>query len=361
MTMETGNGNRPLVRVLLVVGLVVVGVVAVVVLGKVLADAVTQAAPVTTTVQAGIAVTVEVPEGASARSIGGSMETAGVVGERDLIRVVEREGIASQLKPGIYLLETGMTPEQVAARLVAGPDVVEDSVIILEGVTVAAAIDSLAAQTGYDVEDFAEPLRNERVTSPYLPTDLPEGVDELARWEGLLYPARYQVADDATPRQILQLMSDEMVKRMSGVDWSRLDELGVTQYEALIVASLIQREAGVEEDRPLIASVIYNRLEAGIPLQIDATVVYALGGSPGRVLAEHLEVESPWNTYLFRGLTPTPIGTVQMESLRAAADPADTEFRFYVLVSEDGRHGFSVTYEEHQAKIAQAKADGILP
>lgn len=361
MTMETSKGNRPLVRVLVVVGLLVVGVVAVVVLGKVLADAVTQAAPVTTTIEAGIAVTVDVPDGASARSIGGAMETAGVVDGQDLVRVVEKEGIAAQLKPGIYLLETGMTPEQVAARLVAGPDVVGESVIILEGVTVAAAIESLAAQTGHTVEDFAEPLRNERVTSPYLPTDLPEGVDELARWEGLLYPARYQITDEASPRQILQLMSDEMVKRMGEVDWSGLEALGVTQYEAIIAASLIQREAGVDEDRPLIASVIYNRLAAGIPLQIDATVVYALGGSPGRVLAEHLEIESPWNTYLFRGLPPTPIGTVQMESLHAAANPADTNFLFYVLVSEDGRHGFSATYEEHQAKIAKAKADGILP
>lgn len=361
MTMESSNADRPLVRVLLVVGLVGAGIVAIVLLGKVLADAVTQAAPVTTTIQAGVPVTVEVPDGASARSIGGSMETAGVVSERDLVQVVEREGIAAQLKPGTYNLVTGMPPEEVAARLVAGPDALGDSVIVLEGVTVAAAIESLAAQTGYSVEEFAEPLFNERVSSPYLPTDLPEGVDELARWEGLLYPARYEIADDATPREILQLMSDEMVVRMNDVDWSRLDELGVTRYEAVIVASLIQREAGIDEDRPLIASVIYNRLGRVMALQIDATVVYALGGSPGRVLAEHLEIESPWNTYLFVGLPPTPIGTVQMESLRAAADPADTDYLFYVLVSEDGRHGFSSTYEEHQAKIEQAKADGILP
>jgi len=152
-----------------------------------------------------------------------------------------------------------------------------------------------------------------------------------------------------------------MVHRMEKIDLSGLDDLGITPYEAIIVASLIQREAGVEEDRPLIASVIYNRMGIAMPLQIDATVVYALGGSPGRVLAEHLRIESPWNTYLIQGLPPTPIGTVQIESLLAAANPARTDFLFYVLVSKDGRHGFSVTYDEHQAKIEQAKADGVLP
>jgi UPF0755 protein len=151
------------------------------------------------------------------------------------------------------------------------------------------------------------------------------------------------------------------VRRVNTVDWSRLDELGITRYEALIVASLIQREAGVDEDRPLIASVIYNRLDEGMPLQIDATVVYALGESPGRVLAEHLEIDSPWNTYRVKGLPPTPIGTAQMESIEGAAAPAENDYFFYVLVSPDGRHGLSKTYEEHKEKIAQAKKDGVLP
>ena len=254
-----------------------------------------------------------------------------------------------------------MNPELVARRLVEGPDTASASVIIREGVTIAAVIESLADQTGFTAEDFAAELRDGSVISPYLPTEVPDGVNELARWEGLLYPARYEIRDDDTPGQILQLMADELVHRLEGADWSRIEELGVSTYEALVIASLIQREAGVEEDRPLIASVIYNRLDRGIRLQIDATMVYALGGSPGRVLAEHLEIESLWNTYRIDGLPPTPIGTIQIESLDGALNPASTGFLFYVLVSEDGRHGFSETLEEHRAKIEQAKADGILP
>ncbi|GMQ85686.1 MAG: endolytic transglycosylase MltG [Acidimicrobiia bacterium] len=360
MTTESTKHDRTLIRVLVVAALLIAGVVTVFLLGRLLATAVT-AAPVTTTIVHGVEVTVEVPNGASARSIAALMEEAGVVPARDLSRFVEQQGVASQLKPGMYRLETGMRPEDVATRLVEGPDVFEQSVIVLEGVTVASAIESLAEQTGTPVEDFAVALRDGLVTSALLPAEAPEGVDELARWEGLLYPARYEIRQDTPAREILQMMADETVHRISDIDSSRFEKLGVDTYEMLIVASLIQREAGVEEDRPLIASVIYNRLEMGMPLQIDATVVYALGGSPGRVLAEDLKIDSPWNTYLIPGLPPTPIGTVQIESALAAANPATTGYLFYVLVSQDGRHGFSETYAGHQAKIEQAKADGVLP
>ncbi len=360
MTMETTKRDRILIRVLFAAMLLGAGVVAVFLLGRLLAGAVT-AAPVTMTIVLGTEVTVEVPNGESARSIAASMEEAGVVPARDLSRFVEEQGVASQLKPGTYHLETGMRPEDVTARLVAGPDVFNQSVIVLEGVTVASAIESLAEQTGKPVEDFAVALRDGWVTSALLPAEAPGGVDELARWEGLLYPARYEIGEDTQPREILQMMADEAVHRVNDVDSSRFEELGMGTYEVLIVASLIQREAGVEEDRPLISSVIYNRLDQGMPLQIDATVVYARGGSPGRVLAEDLEIDSPWNTYLIAGLPPTPISTVQIESVLAAAHPATTDFLFYVLASKDGRHGFSETYEEHQAKIEQAKADGVLP
>lgn len=360
MTTETPTRDSKVLRLVVVVALIAVGVVAVFLLGRALAGFASEDAT-TTTVVAGIPVTVEVPEGASARTIGDSLEAAGVVSQRDFLSVVEGQGLASQLKPGVYHLETGMSPESAAGRLVAGPDVANETVIILEGVTVAAAIASLSEQTGIPEGAFAAALADGSVTSPYLPDEVPEGVDELARWEGLLYPARYEVTPDDTAARILQQMSDEMVDRVQGIDRSRFAELDLTTYDALIIASLIQREAGVPADRPLISSVIHNRLEEGIPLQIDATVVYALGGSPGRVLAEHLQIDSPWNTYRISGLPPTPIGTVQIESIEAAVDPAETNYFYYVLVSEDGSHGFSETLEEHREKIEQARADGVLP
>ena len=316
----------------------------------------------TLNVEPGVAVAVEIKAGSSAREIAATMEQAGVVRAGDLRAVVEEQGVASQLQAGTYHLETLMTPEAVAERLLTGPDTPTGSgIIVYEGHDVRRILAGLAAETDYPAEAFEDALTSGAVTSPLLPEELPDGVDDLTRWEGLLFPARYEMPEGATPAEILTVLADETVRRVNTIDWSRLDELGITRYEALIVASLIQREAGVEADRPLIASVIYNRLDDDIPLQIDATVVYALGESPGRVLAEHLEIESPWNTYRVTGLPPIPIGTAQMESIESAADPAKTNYFFYVLVSPDGAHGFSTTYEEHKEKIAQAKKDGVLP
>lgn len=313
-------------------------------------------------VEPGIAVSVEVQAGSSARGIATIMEQAGVVRAGELRAAIDKQGVSSRLQAGTYHLETLMTPEAVIERLLAGPDAPTGSgIIVYEGHDVRRILEGLSAETGHPVEAFEEALTSGAVTSPLLPVELPEGVDEITAWEGLLFPARYEVPDDATPAEILTVLADETVRRVNTVDWSRLEGLGITQYEALIVASLIQREAGVGADRPLIASVIYNRLADDIPLQIDATVVYALGESPGRVLTEHLEIDSPWNTYRIKGLPPTPIGTAQMESIEAAAAPAETDYFFYVLVSPDGRHGFSRTYDEHKEKIAQAKKDGVLP
>lgn len=345
---------------LLIAAAVVVGVVVLILLARVLASAV--AGDQALNVEPGIAVSVEIKAGSSARDIATAMERAGVVRAGDLNAVVETQGIASQLQAGTYHLETLMTPEAVAERLITGPDSPTGSgIIVYEGHDIRRILAGLAAETGYPVEDFEQALTSGAVTSPLLPKVAPEGVDELTLWEGLLFPARYEMPEGATPAEILTVLADETVRRVNTVDWSRLEDLGITRYEALIVASLIQREAGVDADRPLIASVIYNRMEEGTPLQIDATVVYALGESPGRVLAEHLEIDSPWNTYRIKGLPPTPIGTAQIESIEAAANPAASDYFFYVLVSPDGAHGFSKTYEEHKEKIAQAKKEGVLP
>ncbi|MGI9665551.1 MAG: endolytic transglycosylase MltG, partial [Acidimicrobiia bacterium] len=186
-------------------------------------------------------------------------------------------------------------------------------------------------------------------------------IDPIAAWEGLFFPAKYPLAQDATPTEILGTMAQEFVTRMDSVNWSRLDALGITQREALVVASLIEREAGHDGERATVASVIYNRMEQGMRLQIDATVIYALGYNPGRVLAEHLKIDSMWNTYLIDGLPPTPIGTASIASLEAAANPESTEYLFYVLAAEDGSHAFATTYDGHQQNIADAKEAGVLP
>ena len=129
----------------------------------------------------------------------------------------------------------------------------------------------------------------------------------------------------------------------------------------MIVASLIQREAGVDEDRPLIAAVIENRLRDGMPLQIDASVVYARGGGARPLTDADFTRESPYNTYIVKGLPPTPISTVTGPSLTAALHPASVPYLYYVLTDTSGKHTFAVTYAEHEANIADARRRGVIP
>ena len=148
--------------------------------------------------------------------------------------------------------------------------------------------------------------------------------------------------------------------RMDTIDWSLLEERGLTPYDGLIIASLIEKEAKLEEERPLISSVIHNRLDREQALQIDATIIYALNNDAREVTFADLEIDSPYNTYQRFGLPPTPLSGVRVASLQAAANPAESAYLYYVLIDEDGTHGFSETLEEHEALKEQAKEDGVL-
>ncbi|MGH2642045.1 MAG: endolytic transglycosylase MltG, partial [Actinomycetota bacterium] len=136
-----------------------------------------------------------------------------------------------------------------------------------------------------------------------------------------------------------------------GLPFDRTDELGVTAYELVIVASMIEEEARVDRDRKLIAGVIYNRIERGMALGIDATLLYDDPTPDGQLSSSDLASDSPYNTRINAGLPPTPIASPGAESLRAALDPADTPFLYYVLCGEDGHHRFALTLSEHNRNV----------
>ena len=206
--------------------------------------------------------------------------------------------------------------------LVEGPAPIEDfRLTVIEGLTIVEMLDSIALQTGFTQDELTQTLLSGVIISGLLPEELQEGVDELTAWEGLLAPDSYDFVVDAEPVDILQRMADTLEARVDRQSWSALTDLELTPYHGLILASLIEREAKLDIDRELISSVIYNRLGDGMLLQIDATVIYALGGNPGRVLNSDLEIDSPWNTYKVVGLPPTPISGVRLNSLLAAAQP----------------------------------------
>lgn len=310
----------------------------------------------TAEVEPGRTVVVEIPSGSSARSIAGILVGNGVVPSAiEFESLVRTREAGSLLKAGTYELVTGTDLDEIVDLLIAGPSLDVFRVTVVEGLRLAEVLDVLAQSTrNYSEEDFTAALLSGDVTSAYLPVGLDRTV-----WEGLLFPATYEFFGDATPAEMLQRLADELERRLETYDWSTVTARGLSVYEGLVIASLVEAEAGTDEDRPLIASVINNRLERGMPLQIDATVLYAMEDRGRSPTLEDLQFESPYNTYLIAGLPPTPIGAAGAKSIEAVIDPADTDYLYYVLTSADGAHSFFSDYDDFLVAKQQADALGI--
>lgn len=308
-------------------------------------------------VDPGIEVEIVIPSGASAQDIAAILATQGVVASASQFETTVRSaGAAGDLRAGTYELVTGMDSSDVLAVLLAGPVTDAYRVTIREGLRVAEIIEDLAEATGYTEDDYVTALESGEVATELVEMDDSPSIDD---WEGLLFPDTYEFSRTADARQILQRLATTMEQRVASVDWSEFEEAGFDVYEGIIIASLIETEVRVAEERPLVSSVIRNRLVEEMLLQIDATVLYALDT---RDPAEfNNEVDSPYNTYRFPGLPPTPIAAPGLASLQAAAQPEETDFLFYVLSDPDGSHTFTTNLDDHNAAVRQAREDGVLP
>lgn len=312
-----------------------------------------------TTVTVDVPVEFSVPAGASARLIASLLEAEGVIASaNDFEAEVRNAGVAERLAAGEYALTTGMTNAQVIAALLEGPAPVEGyRLIVREGLRLGEVIEALANQSAFAAADFELALQSGSVRSPYLTG--PANV--LQNWEGLLFPDTYEFSEDATASEILQRLADTLELRVNAIDWSVADSLGKSRYESIIMASIIEGETRVDADRPQVASVIINRLELGMPLQIDATILYAMDARGIGLTLADLEIDSVYNSYANLGLPPTPIGAPGKASLEAAASPPQTDFIYYVLTSADGSHSFTADYSQFLTWKDQAKSEGLFP
>jgi UPF0755 protein len=283
-----------------------------------------------------------------------------------------------ELVPGYYEVRPGDHMGNIVGRFRTPPSQTYSEVTFPEGFTVAQIARRLQDDTPrMTVRGFERSLGDERIA----PRLRPPGQASL---EGLLFPDTYEVSNSENETQVILRMVGlmERVANQEGID-DGAARLGRTPYEVLTVASMIEREAKVAEDRPKIARVIYNRLARGMPLQIDATLYYQQDpDTPFDVLRNR---DTPYNTYMHTGLPPTPIANPGRDSIRAALNPAPdpatgdpicVELRavaastgttpepcvylFYVLADEDGRHAFAATEWQHQANIDRARAAGVL-
>ncbi len=300
-------------------------------------------------------VTVEIPHGTGVAGIGEELAKEGVVRSALAFQFYVRwRGVGSRLKAGRYALSGNMNLDEILHALEQGPEHNGDRlrVTVPEGFTLAQVANTLNAKGICDGETFQKFAgAPDAWTSWAYGFPLPKET-----LEGYLYPDTYDFAPGTAPGQIVRDMLMNFSRRFARPKEQEIAASGHSLHEIVTLASLIEREAKVPEDRPRIAGVLENRLKKGMKLEIDATVLYALGHHKDRVLYKDLEVDSPYNTYRHTGLPPGPIANPGMASLEAALHPEGNDYLYYVA-TRSGAHLFSRTRAEHEAAIRKVRAE----
>jgi UPF0755 protein len=184
------------------------------------------------------------------------------------------------------------------------------------------------------------------------------GTDRPTSLEGFLFPATYELAKGATASGLVDMQLEAYEANTADVNYRYAERRNLTKYDVLIIASMIEREVAVARERPLVASVIYNRLRAGMRLDIDATVQYAVGQWKEHLTGSDLAIDSPYNTRKFAGLPPGPISNPGKDSIRAAAHPVATDYLYYVARNDGtGRHYFSSTPAQFAQDVQKSRAN----
>ena len=285
-----------------------------------------------------------VPEGATASDALDLARRAGVTLPRWQARILLRlePELLKRIHVGRFRFERGMTPRDVLATL-SGPALVDRQVRIPEGAPVWEVMDILSAAEGLS-PDAA------RRTDAELLAEL--GVREAKSLEGLLAPETYRYGTGTSDLAVLRKAVERQRRLVSEAFATKSEDCRAqTPYELLILASIIEKETGERSDRHLVSSVFNNRLRIGMALQTDPTVIYGLGPAwSGRLRKKDLETPTPWNTYLIKGLPPTPISMPSAASIEAAAHPAKTKFLYFVARG-DGTSEFSATLAEHNRAV----------
>jgi peptidoglycan lytic transglycosylase G len=294
------------------------------------------------------AVAVRIPAGADASKIGDLLEQRGVVDSGTFFVVnATLTGRRGGLRPGRYTLRRGMTNGDAITALTKGPKVrvvPTVNVTIPEGPSIreAAPIVDKGPLTG----SYLKAAKSRKVLRRVRRLGAPKRAKTA---EGFLFPATYTLVDGSPARDLVAKQLTAFKHNFGRVGMSHARRKKLTRYDVLIIASLVEREAQLDRERPLIASVIYNRLKQGIPLGIDATIRYETNNWRRPIRVSELNADTPYNTRLRRGLPPTPIGNPGLKSLKAAAHPARTSYIYFVRKpGKSGAHAFSSSDAQFQ-------------
>jgi UPF0755 protein len=291
-----------------------------------------------------LTVYVEIKSGSSLRQVAHQLYKAGLINQKNyFVWQVRLRDASHHIKAGEYLFTPGMNPEQIYKQLKTGK-VMQHAVTLVEGWTFNQFMADLAKQPlmKHDLQGLTEQQIMQKLGS------------QRANAEGMFYPDTYFYVRGTTETTILLKAYNTMQKHINQAWQQRSVNLPYqTSYEALIAASLIEKETASIAERPLVASVIINRLHKGMPLQIDPTVIYGLGPTfNGNITTKDLKLNTPYNTYLHTGLPPTPIAMPSASSIAAALHPADTNYLYFVAIGDgSGTHRFSDNLTQHDKAV----------
>ena len=301
-------------------------------------------------------VSVQIPTGASNSKIGSILAHDGVIHDASLFAIYVRLKGKGPLLPGAYFIAKNSSYESAIAVLKAGPKLITDRLVIPEGYSIRQMANAIAALPNLHLSAarFLAAATNGEVRSPYEPAH----VNNL---EGLLFPDTYPVVQGDTEIDVLEKMVGAFDDQASALGLNALAaRRHLSAYQVVTVASIVEREAKLAADRGPVASVIYNRLAAGMTLGADSTQTYYLRLSNPSLIptVAQLEQPSPYNTRIIKGLPPTPIANPGLASLKAAASPSATTYLYFVEVNPDGQLGYassSAGFAQLQAECRAAK------
>lgn len=280
-----------------------------------------------------------------------ALKSAGLIEYKSLFKLFCKVVDADiKIDPGTYELNTKCDYNALVLRMqTASASMVATTVMFPEGYTMQEIFEKLEEEGICTVEELMDAAANYSYNYSFLDWTEP---GDASRLEGYLFPDTYEFYQGMQASSAINKFLLNFHGKLTADMYTQAENLGISLHEAVIVASMIEAEAGSNDERSLIASVIYNRLEAGMPLQIDATVMYALGEHKEQLTAEDLQVDSPYNTYVNTGLPAGPICNPGLASINAALNPSNTNYLYYALDKETGTHQFFTNYSEFEAFIA---------
>ena len=312
----------------------------------------------------GAAINLTLPPGITTKGISDLLEDYAVVPDARAYEWYVRLKGAPLFQAGDYTFHTNSAVWEVLEVLKDGPRYVEQTlrirVTIPEGLTVRQIINEIDTieDMPFSGAEFEAEMRMQHVVSNYAPSPsaMPSGAIEP--YEGLLFPDTYYLGPDSTPEELLTQMVTRFDQILTKLGYAASPQtVGLTPYETVVLASLIEREARIGSERAKISRVIHNRLAADWYLGIDASIVYITGDN--ELTLSDLQMESPFNSRLSKGLPPTPIAAPGEASLEAAMGPVPGQWMYYVLADAEGRHNFSVSSEEFERDKAKCQERGL--